>query len=129
MAKSKRGKSNQKRKSTPTRKPAQKPAAKKVVKTASPSPEAKKPSPKTQVERGPVQLPFSRMNYILLLSCIGLIVLGFFLMSLEDFIDAREFSIALYVAPPITVLGFVGIIYAIMYRPKEHRAATSGEEG
>ncbi len=80
---------------------------------------------KASVSDSEVQLPFTRMNYILLLVGIGLIALGFMLMSLDDFIDATEFSISLYIAPPIVVLGFLEIIYAIMYRPKEKASPES----
>lgn len=116
MAKTNKGKSNQNRRSGKTAKSST--SSKKVVKTASKpvEPKEKKESP---VSRQETVLPFGRMNYILLIACVGLIVIGFFLMSLEDFIDASKFSIALYIAPPIVMAGFVGIIYAIMYRPKE----------
>jgi hypothetical protein len=73
----------------------------------------------TRNHDAPVQLPFGRMNYILLLIGIGIIALGFILMSQDPFVDAREFSISLYVAPPIVVLGFLEVIFAIMYKPKE----------
>lgn len=63
-------------------------------------------------------LPFTRKNYLLLLLGIGIIALGFFLMTLEPFIDATKFSIALYIAPIIVVGGFVEIIFAIMYKDK-----------
>lgn len=63
-------------------------------------------------------LPFTRKNYLLLLLGIGIIALGFFLMSLEPFIDATKFSIALYIAPIVVVGGFVEIIFAIMYKEK-----------
>ena len=46
-----------------------------------------------------------------------IIALGFFLMSLDPFIDAKQFSISLYVAPIVVVAGFIEIIYAIMYKP------------
>jgi|GEM_PF-631678 len=66
-----------------------------------------------------LEMPFSKMNYILLVAGILTIGLGFFLMSLEDFVDASQFSIALYIAPIVVVGGFVEIIFAIMYTPKE----------
>ena len=65
-----------------------------------------------------VSLPFSRQNYILLAIGVGIIILGFFLMSLDNFVDATEFSISLYIAPIVVMAGFAEIIYAIMYRPK-----------
>lgn len=66
-------------------------------------------------ESTPVVLPFGRMNYILLGIGVAVIALGFLLMSLDDFVDARQFSISLYVAPFVVVAGFVEIIYAILY--------------
>lgn len=63
-------------------------------------------------------LPFTRKNYLLLLLGVGIIALGFFLMTLEPFIDATKFSIALYIAPIIVVGGFVEVIFAIMYQEK-----------
>ena len=71
------------------------------------------------------ELPFGRMNYILLVIGIVIIGFGFFLMSLEDFVDASEFSIALYIAPIVVVGGFVEVIFAIMYHPKADEAVAS----
>ena len=73
-------------------------------------------SRKTQATE--VVLPFGRQNYLLLLLGVGIIALGFFLMSLDDFVDAEQFSISLYIAPVVVVAGFFEIIYAIMYRPQ-----------
>ncbi|MEZ4826880.1 MAG: DUF3098 domain-containing protein [Bacteroidia bacterium] len=70
-----------------------------------------------------VVLPFGRMNYILLIAFVAVIALGFFLMSLDDFVDATQFSVSLHIAPIVVVAGFVGIIYAIMYKP-----ATSNDQ-
>lgn len=64
-------------------------------------------------------MPFSRMNYILLALGAGIIILGFFLMSMDkEFIDATQFSVSLHVAPIVVMLGFVEVIFAIMYRKK-----------
>ncbi|MEO0894892.1 MAG: DUF3098 domain-containing protein [Bacteroidota bacterium] len=115
----KKGNSNQRRKSTSTRKPVSKSQTKRVVKTTKTAEAvAEAPVKKPVVEKKEVVLPFGRMNYILLLVCVAVITFGFYLMSLEPFIDAQQFSIALYVAPPIVVAGFLGVIYAIMYKPK-----------
>jgi len=73
-------------------------------------------------------LPFSRMNYILLAVGVAIIALGFFLMSLDDFVDATKFSISLYIAPIIVVAGFVEIIYAIMYKPKTGTTDTAASQ-
>ncbi len=63
-----------------------------------------------------VVMPFSRMNYLLMIAGVAIIALGFILMSFDPFIDATQFSISLYVAPPIVIFGFMSIFYAIMYR-------------
>ncbi|MEL6131773.1 MAG: DUF3098 domain-containing protein [Bacteroidota bacterium] len=77
------------------------------------------PKPQRQTkEQKEVVMPFGRMNYILMIVGVLIISLGFYLMSLDDFVDANEFSISLYIAPPIVIAGFLEIIYAIMYRPK-----------
>jgi hypothetical protein len=72
-------------------------------------------APKPEVT---AEMPFGRMNYLLLLVGVALLAIGFYLMSLEPFIDATQFSISLHVAPVVVVIGFVEIIFAIMYRPK-----------
>lgn len=73
------------------------------------------------------ELPFGKMNYILLLVGVGIIALGFFLMSLDPFIDAKQFSISLYIAPIVVVAGFIEIIYAIMYKPASPAMAQNEE--
>jgi len=115
--------SSQRRKSSSARTPVSKPQTKKVVrstatKTKEAAPVSESTSKKSVADSQASVLPFTRMNYILLIACVAVIILGFYLMSLEPFIDAQQFSIALYVAPPIVVAGFLGVIYAIMYKPK-----------
>ncbi len=66
----------------------------------------------------PTKLPLGRTNYRLIGVGMALIVLGFALMSTEPFIDASQFSLALYVSP-ILILGGYGIIgYGILARPR-----------
>jgi len=62
--------------------------------------------------------PLKRKNYILLSIGIFLIFLGFVLMATEDFIDATEFSLSLYVSPILIIGGFAEIIYAILAKDK-----------
>ncbi|MEL7340086.1 MAG: DUF3098 domain-containing protein [Bacteroidota bacterium] len=119
MAKS--SKSQTRRKGTPPKKV----AAKKV---APKKPAASKASSRARKEKVEAILPFGRMNYILLLIGIGIIGLGFLLMSMDDFVDATEFSVSLYIAPFVVVGGFVEIIYAIMYRaPQQDEPAISSD--
>ena len=61
-------------------------------------------------------MPFGKKNYILLIVGIAVIFFGYFLMTIEDFIDATKFSLALYVAPPVIILGFIVCIYSIMVK-------------
>jgi len=106
MAKSSKSKS---RRSTPAKKAA---PAKKKVAAKSPSSSASR----TRKDQSPAVLPFGRMNYILLVIGIAIIGFGFLLMSMDDFVDATQFSVSLYIAPFVVVAGFVEIIYAIMYK-------------
>lgn len=97
---------------------------KKVVKVVKATPESEKrqtstPRVRKTKETTSVELPFGKMNYILLLIGVGIIALGFLLMSLDDFVDATQFSISLYIAPVVVVAGFLEIIYAIMYTPRK----------
>jgi len=99
---------------------------KKVVSTTSVSSTPRKR--KTRTKKTEVEvLPFGRMNYILLIVGIVIIGLGFFLLSLDDFVDATEFSISLYIAPIVIVGGFIEIIYAIMYKDKSQPVPATTE--
>ena len=67
------------------------------------------------------KLPFERMNYILFGVGIAMLALGFFLMR-GPFVDSKTFSVPLYISPLLVVGGFVEIIFAIMYKPKQKEA-------
>ena len=117
---SKNTKGTRKGRSAPS-KSVNKPAASKpkvVVQKTTPPPTPKKTSRPPKTENSTVTLPFTKQNYILLAIGVGIIVLGFFLMSLDNFVDATQFSISLYIAPIVVIAGFAEIAYAIMYRPK-----------
>ena len=107
----KKGKANTKKAvknvKTVAKSQASKKAAPKAVK-----PTTATPSPKTEVV-----LPFQRMSFILMIEGVLIIGLAYFLMSLEEFVDATQFSISLYIAPIVVIAGFLEIIYAIMYKP------------
>jgi hypothetical protein len=66
---------------------------------------------------------FGRMNYILLAIGMLVVVIGFILMSGDgssteaynpDIFSARRTK----VAPVVCLLGFVSMIYAVVYKPK-----------
>jgi len=59
---------------------------------------------------------FTRKNYVLLLSGLGMIVVGYIIMRMENEVDG---FISLYIAPIILLAGYLEIIYAIMWRPDE----------
>ena len=66
---------------------------------------------------------FDRVNYILLAVGMAVVIIGFLLMSGSgssdttynpDIFSARRIK----VAPVVCLLGFISIIYAVVYRPK-----------
>lgn len=70
------------------------------------------------------QLAFNKINFILVAIGLAVIVLGFILMSGTGS-DETHFEEAIFsatrikVAPVVSLLGFVFIIFAIMYKPKK----------
>jgi hypothetical protein len=60
-------------------------------------------------------LPFSRMNYILMLVGVGIITLGFVIIGLDQ--EPHGFGfMGLTLGPIITLAGFIFEFYAIFYR-------------
>lgn len=77
-------------------------------------------------------LAFGKMNFILLAIGVAVIILGFLLMSgsgtTEEAFNPEIFSaMKIKVAPVVTFLGFVSIIVAIIYKPKD--GLNSEDEG
>ena len=67
---------------------------------------------------------FDRMNYILLAVGMAVVIVGFLLMtgpaSSETAYEPDIFSVRrIKVAPIVCLIGFVSMIFAIVYRPKE----------
>ncbi|MDB5239981.1 MAG: hypothetical protein JWP57_606 [Spirosoma sp.] len=63
-------------------------------------------------------LPFGRRNYMLMLAGIGIILLGFFIMSL----DKEEFGfgfLGLTLGPIVVMSGFMLEFFAILARPSK----------
>ncbi len=65
-----------------------------------------------------MQLPFNKNNIFIILIGVFLIFLGYLLMSLENFKDATEFSMALYVCPVLIIAGHVVIAVGIIFKGK-----------
>ena len=59
---------------------------------------------------------FTRQNYMLLLLGILAIIIGYTAMRIENEVDG---FISLYFAPLLILGGYLEIIYAILWRPKE----------
>lgn len=70
------------------------------------------------------ELAFGRMNFILLAISMAVVIVGLILMSgdasSEEAFNPEIFSaMHIKVAPLVTFVGFVSIIGAIMWKPKE----------
>ena len=68
----------------------------------------------------PNKLPFQRINYIIMLTGILLLILGFIVMSL----DREEYGfgfLGLTLGPIIVMAGFAIEIIAIIYKPKQDK--------
>ena len=68
-------------------------------------------------------LAFDRTNFILLAVCMAIVIVGFVLMSgpgsTEDGYNPDIFSARrIKVAPVVCLVGFVGMVYAIIRKPK-----------
>ena len=68
-------------------------------------------------------LAFDKVNFILLAVGMAIVILGFILMSgggsNETTFDADIFSTRrVVVAPTVTLVGFLSIIYAVIRKPK-----------
>ena len=72
--------------------------------------------------RKSARLVFDRTNYVLLVACLAAIVLGYTLMRVENAVDG---FLSLYVAPLVILGGYLGVIVAILRRPREADEGTS----
>ena len=64
-------------------------------------------------------LVFENWNYVLLLIGVGLIVMGFTAMYIEN---AYQGLISLYVSPVLIVGGYAEIVYALLWTPDDRAA-------
>ena len=72
-------------------------------------------------------LPFVKVNFILLAVWMAVVILGFILMSgggsTEQTFNPEVFStMRIKVAPVVCFVGFVSIIYAIIRKPKDNNS-------
>jgi hypothetical protein len=92
--------------------------AKKVVAAPTVAPKITSTRSTAEPVRVAAALPFGRQNYVLMLAGIGIILAGFFIMSL----DKEEFGfgfLGLTLGPIVVMGGFVLEFFAILARPKE----------
>ena len=59
---------------------------------------------------------FGRRNYVLLLAGLALVIVGYAMMRIENEVDG---FLSLYLAPLLILGGYLEVIYAILWRPKE----------
>ena len=69
-------------------------------------------------------LAFYKVNFILLAVGMAIVIIGFILMSgagsTENTFDADIFSARrIVIAPTVTLVGFLSIIYAVIRKPKD----------
>ena len=77
------------------------------------------------VEKGKVNYPLTKINYILMGICLLLIIIGFWLMTgdanVGDTFNKNLFeSSRVTTGPIIAFLGFVLMAFAIIYRKKDN---------
>ena len=78
------------------------------------------------VEKGKVTYPLGKINFILMAICLLLIIIGFWLMTgdanVGDTFNKNLFeSSRVTTGPIIAFLGFVLMVFAIIYRKKDNK--------
>jgi len=63
------------------------------------------------------KLAFKKANYILMLAGIGVLILGFFIMTLDKEVYGFGF-LGLTLGPIIVMIGFIIEFFAIFYKKK-----------
>ena len=81
---------------------------------AKPSRTRRSAAPRTS--RGAATMPFDRRNYRLLLSALGLVVLGYALMLVDNATSANpvDSALSLVVAPLLLLGGYLGVAGAVL---------------
>ncbi|MEM1117794.1 MAG: DUF3098 domain-containing protein [Bacteroidota bacterium] len=67
--------------------------------------------------RGVVTMPFERMNYVLLFGAVGLILLGYTLMLVDNATSDNpvDSALSLWVAPLLLLGGYLGVAAAVLW--------------
>jgi len=78
------------------------------------------------------KLAFTKTNYILVAIGMAIIIIGFLLMTgpncTNEYFEPDIFSVRrVKVAPVVTLIGFITIIGAIVYKPKSEKEENKAE--
>lgn len=62
-------------------------------------------------------MPFDRLNYVLLLGAVGLIVLGYALMLIDNATNDNpvDSTMSLVISPLLLLAGYVGVAGAVLW--------------
>jgi hypothetical protein len=66
-----------------------------------------------------IVMPFGRRNYQLIGLGLLIVAIGYIIMRVENEMDGFW---SLYVSPLLLLIGYLGIVYAIIWRPKTEAA-------
>ncbi|MFW5760564.1 MAG: DUF3098 domain-containing protein [Cyclobacteriaceae bacterium] len=72
------------------------------------------------MEKKKNNLPFDKINYIILLAGILVIILGYTIMSMDDTQHGMGL-LGLTIGPVIVMIGFLIEFFAIFYKSKENK--------
>ena len=67
-----------------------------------------------------IKMAFTRMNYTLMLIGIGVLFLGFFIMTLDKETYGFGF-LGITLGPLIVIAGFIIQFFAILYKPRQDK--------
>lgn len=78
---------------------------------------ASTPRPEARSLRGVTTMPFDRMNYVLLLGAVGLILLGYAVMLVDNAVSDNpvDSALSLVVAPLLLLGGYLGVAGAVLW--------------
>jgi len=67
--------------------------------------------------RGIATMPFDRLNYVLLLGAVGLIVLGYALMLIDNATNDNpvDSTMSLVISPLLLLAGYMGVAGAVLW--------------
>lgn len=88
-----------------------------AAKTARRPRAAARPASARTTAAAPATMPFSRLNYRLLLGAIGLIVLGYAVLLVDNATSDNPVDsvMSLWIAPLLLISGYVGVAGAVLW--------------